>query len=345
MKVIQVGIGGMGNTWLNTVLNSPEVSYAALVEVNETIARQQAETRGLDPALIFRTLPEALAAVSADGVIDVTPPAFHREISTIALEAGLPVLSEKPLADNLVDAQAIVQKAQETGVLHMVAQNYRYRSPVQTLKRLLASGEFGQVGAVDVKFFKGPHFDGFRKEMAYPLIIDMAIHHFDLMRFFLESEPVSIFGQSWNPAWSWFKGDASAAIVLEFANQAVATYQGSWCATGQETPWNGHWRFECERGVISLEGDRVYAQQREDTLIDMGGYRQFKNGARTEIKPVEMPHLGQAYLLHEFYEAVTQNKSVATTSQDNIKSLGIVFDVIKSCETGHLLRHREASAH
>src|SRR5262245_24023020 len=103
MKVIQVGIGGMGDRWLQTVLDSTEVAYAALVELNETIAQQQVERYGLDPGLIFRSLPEALAAVSAEGVIDVTPPAFHRDISTTALAAGLPVLSEKPLAHTLTD--------------------------------------------------------------------------------------------------------------------------------------------------------------------------------------------------------------------------------------------------
>src|SRR6185503_3913539 len=241
-------------------LNSSEVEYVALVEVNETIVRQQAEKYGLDRALIFRSLPEALAAVSADAVIDVTPPTFHREISTIALEAGIPVLSEKPLADTLADAAAIVQKANEAGVLHMVAQNYRYHVPVQTLKRVLASGEFGQVGSVTVEFFKGPHFGGFREEMAYPLIIDMAIHHFDLMRFFLASDPVFIFGQSWNPAWSWYNGDASASVSLEFASGVMGAYNGSWCSTGQETSWNAYWRFECERGVITLQEDRVYTQ-------------------------------------------------------------------------------------
>jgi predicted dehydrogenase len=253
MKVIQVGIGGMGNTWLTTVLPSAEVEYAALVEVNETIARQQAEKYGLDPGLIFRSLPEALAAVSAEGVIDVTPPAFHRQISTLALEAGLPVLSEKPLANTLADASAIVEKANETGILHIVAQNYRYHVPVQTLKGVLASGEFGRAGSVTVEFFKGPHFGGFREEMAQPLIIDMAIHHFDLMRFFLESEPVSVFGRSWNPPWSWYKGDASASVSLQFANGVRVAYNGSWCSTGQETPWNANWRFECERGVVTLQ--------------------------------------------------------------------------------------------
>jgi predicted dehydrogenase len=251
-------------------------------------------------------------------------------------------LSEKPLAGTLTDAAAIVQQANETGMLHMVAQNYRYHVPVQTLKRLLASGEFGQVGSVSVEFFKWPHFGGFREEMAYPLIIDMAIHHFDLMRFFLASDPVSVFGRSWNPPWSWYKGDASASVSLEFASGVRVTYNGSWCSTGQETTWNAGWRFECEQGVITLQDDRVYAQLRNDEPASQRGYSQFKPGEVIEIEPVELGHVAQAYLLHEFYEAVTQHKAAATPCQDNIKSLGIVFDVIKSCETGRLVRSGES---
>jgi hypothetical protein len=53
---------------------------------------------------------------------------------------------------------------------------------------------------------------------------------------------------------------------------------------------------------------------------------------------VALEYTAQAYLLHEFYKAVTQGKAAATTCQDNIKSLGIVFDVIKSFETGQPVR-------
>lgn len=333
IKVIQVGIGGMGNTWLNTVLQSSEVEYAALVEVDGDIAQRQIEKYGLEGTPLFDSLAEALAAVSADGVIDVTPPVFHRDISTIALEAGLPVLSEKPLANTLANATAIVRKASESAGLHMVAQNYRYHGPVQTLKRVLDSGRLGRVGAVTVEFFKGPHFGGFREEMAYPLIIDMAIHHFDLLRFFLGCEPVSVFGRSWNPPWSWYKGDASSSVSFEFANGIVATYNGSWCATGQETPWNGHWRFDCERGVVWLHDDQVYTQFRSDTLQDQGGYRQFQDEGLARVEPVVLDRVAQAYLLHEFYLAVTQGLPPVTTCQDNIKSLAMVFASVESFET------------
>jgi predicted dehydrogenase len=338
MKVVQVGLGGMGNTWLNTVLSSSEVEYAGFVEINDSIAQTQAERHHLDPALIFHTLGEALAVVSPDGVIDVTPPQFHKSVAFAALEAGIPVLSEKPLADSIESATEIVRKADETGVLHMVAQNRRYSIPAQTLKRVLASGEMGAVASVSVEFFKGPHFGGFRDEMPYPLIIDMAIHHFDMLRYFLDSNPVSIYGRSWNPSWSWYKDDACAAVTYTFANNVVTTYDGSWCSTGIETAWNAHWRFDCDRGVIVMRDDQVTRQIRYDELENVGGLRWFKSDPEETIPPVTLEYADQAYLLHEFYQAVTNGKTPATTCQDNLNSLLMVFDAIRSFETGSVVR-------
>jgi predicted dehydrogenase len=329
MKVIQAGIGGMGAVWLQTVLTSPEVEYAALVEINDDTAAIQAEKFGLKREMIFRSMDEALANVQADGIIDITPPQFHKSISLMALDAGLPVLSEKPLASTFEDALAIVEKSNLTGVLHMVAQNYRYSTPAQTLKQVLMSGEMGRIGAVSVEFYKGPHFGGFREEMPYPLVIDMAIHHFDLMRYLIGSDPISVYGQSWNPAWSWFKGDASAAVSITFQNGVAATYNGSWCASGRETSWNGNWRFDCEHGVVSLIDDNVYVQH----WIGTQGF----NNLYSEVEPIaylELPRMGQAHLLYEFYAAVKLGGVPSTTCQDNIKSLAVVFGAVKSFETG-----------
>ncbi len=324
MRVIQVGLGGMGNAWLQAVQASPVVDYAGFVEINEAIAAAQVEKYKLDGAPVFRSLDEALRALDVEGVINVTPPQFHKAVSITALDAGVPVLSEKPLADTREAALDIVAAAERTGVLHMVTQNYRYKPPIQTLKQALVHGEMGEIGALHVEFFKGPHFGGFREEMAYPLIIDMSIHHFDLMRFLLGSDPISVFGRSWNPPWSWFKGDASAAVLLEFANGVHVSYDGSWCAQGRETSWNANWRFECAAGVVSLIDDQVYTQGTGEAAV--------------LVDRVTMPRTDQAYLLHEFYEAVTQGKAPVTTAQDNLRSLGIVFDVVQSFETGQPVR-------
>ncbi|MDZ4765143.1 MAG: Gfo/Idh/MocA family oxidoreductase [Chloroflexota bacterium] len=333
MKVIQCGLGGMGRQWINTVLASPEVEFAALVEPDAATAQKRASEYELDPALIFPSLAAALAAVKADGVIDVTPPAAHKAVSFAAMEAGLPVLSEKPLAGTREDARAIVAKSDQTGVLHMITQNYRYSPLAQTVKAALDAGDLGAVGAVGVSFFKGPHFGGFREEMPYPLIIDMSIHHFDMLRFFLDANPVSIYGKSWNPAWSWYQGDASAAISATFDNGAQINYTGSWCSQGQETTWNADWRFECANGVLTVEDDQVYVQHMLG-IEDRGGYRHVQNDVKTNVPLVTMERQAQAYLLYEFYQAVTTGKAPGTPCQDNIKTVEFVFDVVQSFETG-----------
>ena len=326
MKVVQVGIGGMGQVWLQTVQASPQVEFAGFVEVSEAAIEAQIMRFGLDRALIFRSLDEALAAVEADGVINVTPPQFHREISITALEAGLPVLSEKPLAPTMAEAREIVAAAGRTGVLHMVAQNYRYSPAAQTVKKALDPAVMGAVGSLTVEFFKGPHFGGFREVMPYPLIVDMAIHHFDLMRYFLAADPLSVFGRSWNPGWSWFQGDASASALVEFAGGMTVSYAASWCASGRETSWNGDWRFDCERGVVTLINDQVWV------------YPHGASETPQRVELVAMPYAAQAYLLREFYDAVTNEIAPATTCFDNIRSLSIVCNLVESFQTGRAVR-------
>jgi len=337
MKVIQVGIGGMGETWLRAVQRSAEVDYAGFVEINDAIARQQAAAYNLDPATIFTSLPAALEKLDADAIIDVTPPQFHKANSILALEAGLPVLSEKPLAGTLEDAQAIVDKARETGLSHMVAQNYRYRPVTQTIKSLLETGELGAVGAVHAEFFKGPHFGGFREEMPHPLIIDMAIHHFDMMRYFLSSDVQEISARSWNPPWSWYKGDASAAASMRFENGVFASYSASWCSQALPTSWNADWRFDCEKGVMLVKDDVVTVQELL-RVTDNRGALANAHGERRVIPLLEMEREGQDYLLREFFAAVTKGKPVATSAQDNIRTIEFVFGVVQACDRSETVK-------
>lgn len=333
MRVIQVGIGGMGNAWLKAVRTSPQVDFAGFVEVSPEIVRAQAQAYSLDPSRIFNALPQALERVDADAVINITPPQFHREVTVAALEAGLPVLQEKPLAGTLEDARAIAAAADATGVLCSVAQNYRYRPLTQTVKQVLDSGELGAVAAVSAEFYKGPHFGGFREDMAHPLIVDMSIHHFDMMRLFLGSDARTINARSWNPPWSWFAGHASASAQIGFANGVEVAYTGSWCSQALETSWNANWRFECERGVLLAQADRVTLQR----LLRVGdgpGALVNQHSPLEDVPLIEMEREGQDYLLQEFYAAVTEGKQTATSAQDNIHTMELVFGVVRACDGG-----------
>ena len=319
INIIQMGIGGMGNAWLNTIQSLDFIEHAGFVEINDAIIKKQSKKYKLDKQRIFPTLEEAIDSVQADAILDVTPPQFHRPNAFIALDSGIPVLCEKPLSDKWEDAQAIVQKSNETGVLHMVVQDYRYKTPIHTLKHVLTAEKMGAIGFIHVEFHRDVHVTGFRAEMEFPLIVDMSIHHFDLMRFLLESDPIAIKGRSWNPAWSWYKGQAAASVILDFPNNVVS-YDGSWCSTGPETSWNGNWYIECENGAVELKDDEVWLHKR------IG-----KNKTKSsKVKMLDIKYERQAHLLYELYQYVRTGKQPVTTCQDNIRSLQMVFDTLES---------------
>ncbi len=327
MRLVVVGVRGQGNLWVKILRRSAEVEVVGYVDVvPEHLAALRAEHR-VSEAQCFSNLGAALAAVRPDGVICVTPPLFHRVVATQALQAGCHVLTEKPLADTWENCRAMVAEAAHAKRVLMVGQNYRYAGAIQTLRSVIAGGTIGLPGQAAVQFFKGPHFGGFRDEMPYPLVIDMSIHHFDLMRYVLGADPISIQAQSWNPSWSWYRGDASTAAFVEMRPVADAmrvisvSYTGCWCANGGETTWNGDWKVLCDDGCVVLTGDQVRVQRRSDRPWE-------------DVAPVSMARTGQEYLLREFLAAIREGRQPETSGVDNLRSIEMVFGTVESIEQG-----------
>ena len=112
-----------------------------------------------------------------------------------------------------------------------------------------------------------------------------------------------------------------------------ASYTGSWCSQALETTWNANWRFECERGVLLVENDRAHVQK----LLGIGeapGALVNVHEERREVPLVHMERMAQDYLLREFYDAVTQGTSTGTSAQDNIKTMELVFGIVRACDSG-----------
>jgi predicted dehydrogenase len=255
LRLIQVGAGSMGRAWLHTIADSPDAELVGLADLDVAVARRAAEETGHSGVAVGATLAELLERVRADAVVNVTVPAAHEPVSTLALRRGLPVLCEKPVAETAATALAMVAASELTGRLLMVSQSRRYWRHLDTLRGLL--GQLGPVGTVACGFRKAPRFGGFREEMPYPLLVDMAIHQFDLSRTLIDADPVAVYCDSYNPSWSWFRGDACADVVFEFGDGARFSFNGSWCAPGLETSWNGNWWVSAAHGTATWDGDHA----------------------------------------------------------------------------------------
>jgi predicted dehydrogenase len=253
IRLVQVGAGMMGRAWLQVLSGSPDAQLVGLADLDVDAARRAAEDAGFPDVAIGASLEAVADLVVADAVLNVTVPTAHAEVSTAALLRGLPVLCEKPLADTVTAGLSMIAAAEASDRLLMVSQSRRYWRNLEAFRRQIA--QLDRIGLVECSFFEAPHFGGFREEMAYPLLIDMAIHHFDLARDLIASEPKAVYCESFNPAWSWYAGDAAAQAVFEFAGGTRFVFTGSWCSPGLETSWNGSWRVSGERGTATWDGD------------------------------------------------------------------------------------------
>ena len=248
VPVVVVGAGQMGRTWLAAVADSPEVRLVGLVDLDLAAARAAAPGVAVGVDVV-----EVAARTGAQAVIDVAVPAAHHPVTTAALFAGLPVLGEKPVTDTVASALSLVAAAEVTGQLFMVSQSRRWNPQLFALRDGL--GRLGPIGTLTTDFFRGPHFGGFREEMANPLLVDMAIHAFDSARYLLGAEPLAAYCEAYNPPWSWFAGAAAATAVFEMQGGARYTFNGSWCSRGTDTSWNGAWRASGAGGTATWDGE------------------------------------------------------------------------------------------
>ena len=317
-KIIVAGCGGMSGAWFEAALKRGDCQIVGLVDTFVKSASDKKEKYGLQ-AEIYANLTEALEKTGANLVFNVTPPDAHCAVVTEALRAGCHVFGEKPMADTLEDAEKIVACAEETGKEHFVLQNYRYNPQIRAMKDFIATGAPGKVGHISARFFKAVHFGGFRDEMKSPLISDMAIHTFDAARFISGKDPFAVYCHEYNPIWSWYKGDASAACVFEMADGVVFDYSGSWCAGGFNTSWNSEWRITCEKGGIIWNGEGAPRYQPE-------------TGEAVEISTAPMSEQGHAACINDMFDALNAGARPQTDCRDNIRSIRMVFRAMESSQ-------------
>ena len=135
LKVLLVGAGGMGKTWAKNLRDFDEVETAGWIDIRAGTAGEAIETLQLKGVTPFDDLGKALSEIRPDFMVDVTIPESHREVTLAALQAGIPVLGEKPMADSMAAAREMVAAAERAGKLYMVSQSRRYDA------RALAFGE------------------------------------------------------------------------------------------------------------------------------------------------------------------------------------------------------------
>lgn len=331
LRAALIGCGSMSNQWMEAARTLPDVEMVGFADLKLELARRHARAYGVDDAVARTDYRTVMDEAQPDIVFDCTVPETHAEVTLAALERGMHVLGEKPLAHTLPHARQMIEAAERAGKLYAVIQNRRYDRNIRRLRKLIASDALGKLTTLHSDFFIGPHFGGFRDHMEHVLLLDMAIHTFDAARLISGADPVSVYCKEWNPSGSWYDHDASAVAIFEMSDGLVYTYRGSWAAEGLPTTWEGQWRAIGERGTATWDGGE---DLRAQVVQERGGF--FSTFGEVDF-PDDIPPEktgGHDGIIREFVNCVQNGLVPETTAADNIKSLAMVFAAIESAERG-----------
>ena len=332
IRVVLVGLGARARIWRRVVTAHPDCRIVGVVDTrSDAVAAAMAELPG---TIGGATLAEVLARVTADAAILATPPGGRDDQIAAACAAGLSILAEKPLADSVAAAEAHAAAAARAGVALTVGLNFRYLRVTRALKDLLAPDRLGPPAFGHFTYERWrdghqPHLNKYPLTMDQPMLWEQSIHHFDLMRFVYEAEPVAVMARTFNPPWSMYRGDANVAAIITFAGGLHVTYQGTWA--GHWKPLRFEWRTECRDGVViqaDMFGALGYARRDDDALTPVA-------------LPQEEPWVDDAAALWtDFAAHLRGDAPVPCPAADHLASLRVVEACIVSSSTGRAVDPR-----
>jgi len=196
-----VGTGIRGSTmWGHGLVSryADVLDFVGLCDLNPLRVEGVKKTLGVS-CPTFTRLEEMLEKAKPDLLCVTTTDAAHAECIVAALERGVDVITEKPMVIDEAQCRAVLDAEKRTGRKIVVTFNYRYSPKHQKIKEVLLAGEIGTVTSVDFSWYLDTSHgaDYFRRwhrlrEKGGSLWVHKATHHFDLVNWWLDADPVEV---------------------------------------------------------------------------------------------------------------------------------------------------------
>src|SRR5947209_18556811 len=302
-----IGLGRMGQLYTN--LLSSQIHGAKLYAVAEIHEQSRSRVAGeFDITRAFADFHELLALPELDAVIIATPTSTHHDLVVAAAEAGKAILCEKPLALTLAETRSAQEAVARAQVPLQVGFMRRFDAAYQRAKTLIDSGQIGF--PVTFKslsrdpFCPDPHYADPAKSGG--LILDMAIHDFDLARWLMNSEVERVTAEGSILVCKVLEsvGDIDNAVInMRFVSGALGNI---------EVSRNAFYGYDIRTEVLCSEGAVMVGVCLcpPDSLQHTPVLLLTRAGAQHDITPYLMERFGDAYRtqLQHFTNCLTNDQ-------------------------------------
>lgn len=334
MKKLKVAIVGCGR--ISVCYEDAFRRLNNLVEVVSTVDKDLSLAKAFAEKFncAYTTNFDEILTQNIDVVHLCLPHYLHPVMAIKAMKSGFHVLTEKPIAISLQDADEMIRVQKETGVKLGVIFQTRYTKSVEKLKEMIARGDFGKIISArssltwnrPLDYYEGNDWKGTWEKEGGGVLIDQAIHSIDRVRYMLDSDVEWIDGSIHNYAHSFVKVEDTANAAIMFKNGCLYSLYA--CNTyGTDSPI-----------TIELLGEKG----RCGLIQDMGYYE--LDGTYAEIRNTyETTNVGPDYWgsshhiqLRDFYNSVLTDSPVMVDGLEGRKTL----EMIKGIYLSSLKRER-----
>jgi len=338
-RVAIAGAGYIGQAHAGVLHDSPTCSLSAIVDPAPGAAALAAAAR----VPLYASLEELFARDMPDGIVLATPNQLHVEHALRCMDAGLPMLLEKPLAPTFAEGERLVQAAERCGAKILVG-HHRAHSPIMAkASEVVASGQLGRLVSVtgSATFLKPDHYyedAPWRREPgAGPILLNM-IHEVHNLRM-LCGEIVAVQAMA-SHAVRGFPVEDTVAISLRFANGALGTFMlsdtaasaRSWEQTSQENKaYPSYDDEDCyvisgTNGSLSVPTMRLKTYPRPE---DRSWWKPFEQGVVGMVRDDPIKHQ-----MEHFGAVIRGEAPPLVSAKDGLANLRVTEAIVQAARTG-----------
>jgi UDP-N-acetylglucosamine 3-dehydrogenase len=303
LRVGVVGVGVMGSNHARVFADLPGVK---LVGVADPDRNQCDFVSGILGCATFSTM-ESLLDRGVDALTIAAPTHLHRELAVASIERGVHVLVEKPIASSVEEGRAIIAAARRAGVALMVGHVERFNPTVEAIKEAIRDEDILSIAITRV----GP----FPPRMSnVGVVIDLAVHDIDLIRWFTESDIAEV-----QPQLSNAVAEREDIALLQFrtASGVLAHINTNWL-----TPFKARNVTIATRNKYIM-GDLLTRQVTECFGFQPDGSYSMRHLSVGHAEPLRAE-------LQAFVGAIRDNQQPAVTGEEGVASLEIAIRCLES---------------
>lgn len=342
-RIAVAGAGYIGQAHMDSIRRNADCELAAVIDP----APAAQELANMAGARWFASLEDMLAQARPDGVILATPNQLHLAHANECLDAGLPILLEKPVTATVEEGEALMQRVEAEGAKMLVG-HHRTHSPIMAQAReIVQSGRLGRLVSImgSAQFFKPDEYyesAPWRKAPgAGPVLLNM-IHEVHNLRM-LCGEIIAVQAFASN-AVRGFAVEDTAAINLRFANGVLGVFMlsdtaasaRSWEQTSQENPaYSTYGDEDCytlagTMGSLAVPTMRMKTYARE---ADRSWWKPFdvSEEAVRRGDPID-------FQLAHFAAVVRGEAEPLVTVRDGVQNLRVTEAIIQAAATGKVVK-------